>query len=340
MKHSLRILSFLAVCAVATLVSCGEPETTPTTVAAPTELAANDVQDNSAVLSWSGEASTYEVIVGDATAQTVDAKTFTATELTAGTTYTWKVRAKSGDDFSIWVNGPEFTTTGGATEVAAPTNLNVTDVTETSASFTWEGTTASYELMIGNADAIAVDAKTFTAQKLTPGAQYAWKVRAKEGDAYSQWVNGTAFTTDEETPVGPDTHVWKKAIFLPFGGTEVKNYYLRLFDESMTDTASGLILMLDLYAPGTANVISDGTYTVGGYGAWEIDVTGNGRGSNYGTSGLVPVVNGAQGQMDYLVSGTFKINKNSDGTYKVVTNFMTGNGVSIVSTYKGAVTTM
>ncbi len=177
------------------LNSCKEKDPDPVAPAAPTNLAFDDVKDVTAVLTWAGEATTYEVAVGDAAAVPVTGKKYTATSLTPETAYAWKVRAKAGDLFSDWVDGPEFTTTEEIVLPDAPTNLNVDDITETSAVFTWEGTTTSYEINVGSIIQV-VDAKTFTATTLTAATNYAWKVRAKDGDVYSAWVDGDSFTTE------------------------------------------------------------------------------------------------------------------------------------------------
>jgi hypothetical protein len=115
MKNSIRLASIaFAMCFAAVLSSC-EPKDPPPgggdeTLAVPTELKVGNVTDVSASLSWSGEATTYEVSVDGADAVTIKAKTFTATGLTPETTYEWQVRAKDGELFSDWVDGEPFTT--------------------------------------------------------------------------------------------------------------------------------------------------------------------------------------------------------------------------------------
>ncbi len=201
MKNILKFVSMmLVVSGIASLSSCG-PETTGNTApAAPTDLKIENLKDASAVLTWTGTAEGYEVVVGESAAQTVTDTFYTAMDLVTGTTYTWKVRAKSGDLFSDWVNGPEFTTTG----VTAPSGLTVSGVTDVAATFAWEGATESYELIIGEAEAMPLDAKTFTATELTPETSYTWKVRAKDGDVYSQWIEGDAFSTPATVIYPPD----------------------------------------------------------------------------------------------------------------------------------------
>ncbi len=92
------------------LNSCKEKDPDPVAPAAPTNLAFDDVKDVTAVLTWAGEATTYEVAVGDAAAVPVTGKKYTATSLTPETAYAWKVRAKDGELYSEWVDGDPFTT--------------------------------------------------------------------------------------------------------------------------------------------------------------------------------------------------------------------------------------
>ncbi len=92
----------------------GEPFTTgKAPVVKPSNLSWSDITPNSAVLFWEGSTTSYEIEVGDGISEIVDAKTFTATELTPETSYTWRVRAIDDNDntrTSDWVNGTAFTT--------------------------------------------------------------------------------------------------------------------------------------------------------------------------------------------------------------------------------------
>ena len=99
----------------------------------------------------------------------------------------------------LLVNGMVFTSCEekpSNSSVSAPTNLSVTDITGSSARLTWLGTADSYEIMVGS--------NTYTATTtvceptdLAPATQYTWKVRAKKGSNYSNWVTGTNFTTTQ-----------------------------------------------------------------------------------------------------------------------------------------------
>lgn len=183
------------------LNSCKDKGEDPVAPKAPTELAYSNVQDVSAVLTWAGETTAYEVSIDEGASIPVNGKTYTVNGLTPETEYKWRVRAKSGDLFSEWVDGPAFTTLEEIILPDAPTNLAYSDVTETSATFTWEGTTTSYEIEVGDDITSIVDEKTFSTDALSPGSTYDWRVRAKDGDLYSPWVDGDEFTTEGESNI-------------------------------------------------------------------------------------------------------------------------------------------
>ena len=85
------------------------------------------------------------------------------------------------------------------TPVSPPTNLSVTDITETSAKLLWSGTADSYEILLSSQHVTDVPFTSTTnsclVTNLTENTPYSWKVRAKKGDKYSDWVTGPNFTT-------------------------------------------------------------------------------------------------------------------------------------------------
>ncbi len=85
-------------------------------------------------------------------------------------------------------------TTPTPSSVTAPSALAVSDITSTSAKFTWTGSGDSYEIVIGSQTYTSSTA-SYTASALTANTNYTWKVRAKKGSDFSSWVDGTAFKT-------------------------------------------------------------------------------------------------------------------------------------------------
>ena len=84
----------------------------------------------------------------------------------------------------------------------APTDLAVTNITQTSADFSWSGTASSYEVRLGSnaAETVTTTSKSFT--NLTAGTTYTAYVRAICEESNSAWVSFT-FTTVAVTPVPP-----------------------------------------------------------------------------------------------------------------------------------------
>ena len=131
----------------------------------PTALAVSDVTATTATVSWSGTAAQYEVVVKNiATAaeitNTVAASPYTATGLTAETSYEVKVRAICDDNVtSDWTSSVGFVTTqaGGnePTECNTPVNVTVSDITSSSASVMWSGVeSGDNDGFVGNWDLV------------------------------------------------------------------------------------------------------------------------------------------------------------------------------------------
>lgn len=83
--------------------------TFPTAVAKPTGLKVNYEGGTEATISWSSDASAFDIDVNDVVTEDVP-NPYTLTGLSLGTTYTIKVRAKEGTDVSGWSTSVSFTT--------------------------------------------------------------------------------------------------------------------------------------------------------------------------------------------------------------------------------------
>ena len=168
---------------------------------APTNLSANNITETSAEITWNGTASTYEFKLNGGEAETLTTTTKTLTGLTANTAYTVEVRSICEDQTSDWVT-TNFTT---LEEIVtpepcdAPIALAASNITETSADITWNGTASTYEFKLngGTAETLTTTTKALTG--LTPNTAYTVEVRAVCEDAESDWVT-TTFTTLEEIP--------------------------------------------------------------------------------------------------------------------------------------------
>ena len=120
---------------------------TPEPCDAPTALAANNITETTANITWNGTASTYEFKLNGGTAETLTTTTKALTGLTANTAYTVEVRAICGEQQSVWVSAT-FTTLEEIPEIIAPvvTTTEATSVTHESAVLNGTITAGSEEI--------------------------------------------------------------------------------------------------------------------------------------------------------------------------------------------------
>ncbi len=120
MKNLFKLMSLALVASMFLFTSCGGDEGTDggdPSVETPTSLKAESITQTSAILSWEGVETTFEVTVNGKT-EVVTEKTFVANGLIAGTEYSWKVRAKKDDKFSSYAEAKFTTTTAPSTGIA------------------------------------------------------------------------------------------------------------------------------------------------------------------------------------------------------------------------------
>ena len=177
---------------------------TPAPCDAPTALTASNVTETEATVSWNGTASSYEVRLAGGTAETVSTTSKTFTGLTAGTAYTVQVRAVCESSNSSWVSTTFTTQSSQVDPCDAPTALTASNVTQTEATVSWNGTASSYEVRLagGTAETVSTTSKTFTG--LTAGTAYTVEVRAVCESSQSAWVS-TNFTTQNTQGVTAPT---------------------------------------------------------------------------------------------------------------------------------------
>ena len=167
---------------------------------APTDLTVSNITENSADVSWNGTADTYEIRLNGGATETVTTTSKQLIGLPDNFTITVEVRAVCGEQTSEWVS-TTFTTlavTDPEPEPCdAPTNLEVSNITETSAQITWVGTAEAYEFKLNNQAAETLTTTTKALTGLTPATAYTVEVRAICGEQTSEWVS-TSFTTLEQ----------------------------------------------------------------------------------------------------------------------------------------------
>ena len=169
----------------------------------PTALNATDYSAYTVTLDWTenGYATEWDIEVTGPTTYIVNATTkpYTVDGLAGNTTYSFKVRARCSDTyFSEW-SSPLVVTTD--IPCLVPTDLQITNVTASSATLSW---TAGYletewDIEVTGPTTYIVNATTkpYTVDGLAGNTTYSFKVRARCSDTYfSEWSSPLVVTTD------------------------------------------------------------------------------------------------------------------------------------------------
>jgi hypothetical protein len=187
----------LALCGLVCFSSCDKDDKNETeTLAAPTGLTVSSITSNSVVLSWTSDAASFEVKVGNQV-YTSSAKSYALDGLSPNTTYSWSVKAVKGDISSEWAAGSDFVTLEG---ISPPTGLTVSSITSTGAVLSWTSDATSFDIEVGSNTYTSYTANTnsYTLTGLESNTVYNWSVRAKNGTNISDWAAGS-FTTEQES---------------------------------------------------------------------------------------------------------------------------------------------
>jgi titin len=138
--------------------------------------------------------------------------TFVNSDLVAGETYSYRVKAFNGSGNSAPTNVVTATTSGGATVPAAPTSLRVTGTTSTSVQLAWtDGSTNengfSIERLFGTTWTqigwVADNVTTYSASGLTAGTTSSFRVLAFNGFGNSATTNVVSATCADAAPTAP-----------------------------------------------------------------------------------------------------------------------------------------
>ncbi|MBA6154937.1 endonuclease [Tenacibaculum sp. S7007] len=168
---------------------------TPDTQAptAPTNLAGSNVTQTSVDLAWTAATDNvavtgYDLFNGNTKIATVTSTSYSVTGLTAATNYTFSVKAKdAAGNISSASNTLGITTKSNAdtTAPSAPTNLAVSNVTQTSANLAWTAATdnvavTGYDVFNGSTKIATVTSTSYSVTGLTASTNYTFSVKAKD----------------------------------------------------------------------------------------------------------------------------------------------------------------
>ena len=172
-------------------------------------------QSSSPVLTWTtvSGASAYHVQIsssstfGVITAEdsTLTAVSWTAESLASGTTYYWRVEARSAGSWSAWSSAWSFTTAGtlkppsltspatGATGVSVTPTLAWSAVTGATSYRVQVSTDSSFAKLLAKDSTLT--SATMLVSGLAGGTTYYWHAQAKNGSGTSAWSSAWSFTT-------------------------------------------------------------------------------------------------------------------------------------------------
>jgi chitodextrinase len=196
-------------------ITAGTIETTPPT--APT-LNASGTTQTTTILSWTGSTDNiavtgYNIYQGATLIGSTVSSPYTVTGLTAGTAYTFTVRAKDADgNLSAPSNAVNITTLAPDTTPPTAPTLTFSGTTSTSTILSWSGATdnisvTGYNIYQGVTQiGTTTSATTFTVTGLTPSTTYTFTVKAKDAAGnLSPNSNTISVTTQAPDTTSPST---------------------------------------------------------------------------------------------------------------------------------------
>ena len=201
--------------------------------AVPTNLQVSNIGSTTATISWSGSASSYQYRVNSGSWNTTTSTSVNLTDLTAGTSYTFQVKAVNGSCESSAVS-TTFTTSSGYTLTISVNPSNSGNITHTGG--TWNGNTGTYTS--GSA--------TLTAS-------------ANAGYTFQNW------TIDGATVTGNPTTITMNANHTARANFQLNSYTISV---SANPTAGGTVSGGGTYSHGQSCTVTASTNTGYTFNGW------------------------------------------------------------------------
>ncbi len=190
----------------------------PTT---PTNLRSTGQTATTVALAWDAATDNigvteYEVYDGSTRVGTTATTSFTVDPLSAGTTYTFTVKAKDGAGNVSAASNALTVTPVDTLPPSAPTNVRSTTTTAMSIALAWDAATdnvgvTGYEVYNGSTLAGTTTGTTYTLSGLTPSTSYSITVKVRDAannvSASSSALTVTT-TADTEAPTSPTYFTW------------------------------------------------------------------------------------------------------------------------------------
>lgn len=225
---------------------------TPTPLGAPTGLYVSSFTNTQISLAWTDNATSETAVLLERKVGTgawtqlsplaPNSTAFTDTGLTAGTSYSYRVRVTDGQNYSEYSNIVSQTPGGGSQDpINAPSNLAITGFTTTSLTIGWtDNSTNETGFRIERSQSgiywtevaqLSANTTTYTDTGLSSMSTYYYRVRATDGQINSGYSNTASATTlpDNTPPTAEARHL----LVSPVGTTSIN---LRWIDQAGDET--------------------------------------------------------------------------------------------------------
>lgn len=192
-----------------TAVTACNPDAGPAKLAVPAPVLASAGIDN-ATFMWESvkNAASYEVVVNDGAPIAAAGVSITIQNLSASTTYTFKMKALAPEGSKEWLDSdfcdPVSFTTAGRKKLSTPV-LSASDVVSGGFTISWNAVknAVSYVYKVGDADEQSTTATNFTADGLSHSTTYSVKVKAVPSAAMSEVLVDSDWAETSVTTASP-----------------------------------------------------------------------------------------------------------------------------------------